>query len=183
MLRNEVPLWHLDERNMSRRNRFPYWLLAAGVLGVALLTASIDRGSAPLAIAPAAQAAVAKRPALASLPAQALPAHLGVAAKYPRHRFIVQAESADTAHDAVAHAGGVVTGDLSVIRAVAASLDEHEMAALRTAQVPQLHIYDDSAVVASSLGALPETFYPSEVDAANLHVGGMTGRGVTVAVL
>ena len=40
-----------------------------------------------------------------------------------------------------------------------------------------------SSVVASSMGTLPETYYPSEVDAANLHVGGMTGRGVTVAVI
>src|SRR5450432_1791376 len=100
---------------MSRRNRLPYWLLALGVLGVALLTASLDRSSAPLAMAPAAQAAVAKRPAVSSLPGHALPAHLGVAANYPRHRYIVQAESADAARVAVAHAGGVVTGDLSVI--------------------------------------------------------------------
>jgi len=76
-----------------------------------------------------------------------------------------------------------VTGDLSVIRAVAASLSEHEMAALRAQRVSPLHIYNDTAVAASSLGALPETYYPSEVDAANMHVGGMTGRGVTVAVL
>jgi len=117
------------------------------------------------------------------LTAASLPAHLGVAANYPRQRYIVQSVSADAARDAVSRAGGVVTGDLSVIRAVAASLDEHELAALRAEQVAQLHIYNDTAVVASSLGALPETYYPSEVDAANLHVGGMTGRGVTVAVL
>src|ERR1700676_3860546 len=138
---------------MSRRNRLQYWLLPTGVLGVALLTASIDRSGAPLSNAPAAQAAVAKRPAVASLP-QALPAHLGVSANYQRQRYIVQAQSADAARDAVSHAGGVVTGDLSVIRAVAASLDEREMAALRAEQVSQLHIYNDTAVVASSLGAL-----------------------------
>src|ERR1700736_4451029 len=113
---------------MSQRNRLSHWLLAAGVLGVALLTASIESSSARLANAPAAQAAVAQRlaqrPAVASI-TRALPAHLGVAANFPRQRYIVQAESADAARDAVAHAGGVVTGDLSVIRAVAASLDEH----------------------------------------------------------
>jgi serine protease AprX len=76
-----------------------------------------------------------------------------------------------------------VTGDLSVIRAVAAQLDEREMAALRGAGLPKLNVYNDSAVVASSMGTLPETYYPSEVDAANLQAGGMTGRGVTVAVI
>ena len=30
---------------------------------------------------------------------------------------------------------------------------------------------------------MPETYYPSEVDAPQLHLGGLTGRGVTVAVI
>src|SRR5258708_6589451 len=166
---------------MSRRYRLLHWLLTAGVLGVALsLIASSHHnpGGVPVANAPAAPTAAAKPRTVASLPA-----HSGVAANDPRHHYIVQSASADAARDAVLRAGGVVTGDLSVIRAVAASLNELEMAALRAAQVAQLHIYNDTAVAASSLGALPETYYPSEVDAANLHVGGMTGRGVTVAVL
>src|ERR1700722_15044884 len=182
MLRITCRFGSWDERNMSRRYRLPLWLLATGVLGVALsLIASNHHDAAPVANAPAANAAAqaaAVKPSLASLPA-----HLGVAAISPRQRYIVQSLSADAARAAVLRAGGVVTGDLSVIRAVAASLDEHEIAALRAEQVAQLHIYNDTAVVASSLGALPETYYPSEVDAANLHVGGMTGRGVTVAVL
>jgi len=91
-----------------------------------------------------------KSPALASLPP-----HLGIAQSYPRHRYIVQSESAGAARNAVSKAGGIVTGDLSVIRAVAAALDEREVAALRAEQLTQLHIYDDSAVVASSMGTLP----------------------------
>ena len=87
------------------------------------------------------------------------------------------------ARHAVSQAGGIVTGDLSVIRAVAAALNEREVAALRAEPAPQLHVYEDTAVVASSMGTLPETYYPSEVDAANLQAGGMTGRGVTVAVI
>jgi len=140
---------------MSRRYRLPQLLLTAGVLGVALsLIASSHRGSAPIANAPAAPAAAKPRTAAS------LPAHLGVAANDPRHRYIVQSVSADAASDAVSRAGGVVTGDLSVIRAVAASLDEREMAALRSEHVAQLLIYNDTAVAASSLGALPETYYP-----------------------
>jgi len=49
---------------------------------------------------------------------------------------------------------------------------------------PRLRIFEDSPVQSSSAaGVLPETNYPSEVAASNLHVGGVTGRGVTVAVL
>jgi len=78
--------------------------------------------------------------------------------------------------------GGLVTGDLSIIRAVGAALDDRELEALRAADVPRLRIFEDSAVQASS-SRLPETNYPSEVAASDLHVGGVTGRGVTVAVL
>src|SRR5579859_122785 len=162
---------------MSPSYRPPRWLLSAGVLTVLTLTASTYRNAATTMRAPAPQAAVA------TARWAALPAHSGIALNYQRHRYIVQSQSAESARDAVRRAGGLVTADLSVIHAVAASLDEHEMAALRAQAVSPLHIYNDAQVVASSLGTLPETYYPSEVDAANLHVGGMTGRGVTVAVL
>jgi len=80
--------------------------------------------SALAANAPAARTVAAKPRTAASLPAQS-----GVAVNYPRQRYIVQSGSAEAARDAVLRAGGIVTGDLSVIRAVAASLDEHEIAA------------------------------------------------------
>ncbi len=169
---------------MSRSNAQRNWLLPSVILGCTLcLTASNFRSDLPASNARAAlggavKLGAAKSPALASLPP-----HLGVAASSSRHRYIVQSQSAAQARRAVSQAGGIVTGDLSVIRAVAAALDEREMAALRAAGVPQLQVYDDSAVVASSMGTLPETYYPSEVDAANLQAGGMTGRGVTVAVI
>src|SRR5258708_10071430 len=164
---------------MSRKNGYRNGLLASSLLGLTLcLTASNFRSSAPATSTPVARTSAVQPHALA-----VLPSHFGIATPHLRHRFIVQSESAERAREAVSRAGGLVTGDLSVIRAVAASLDEREMAALRAEQVPQLHIYDDTAVVASSMGTLPETYYPSEVAAANLHVGGMTGRGVTVAVI
>ena len=99
------------------------------------------------------------------------------------HAYIVQARSAAEARAAVIHAGGRVDRDLSVIRAVGALLDARALAALRTAPVPRLEVYDDAAVSASSVGTLPETYYPSEVEARKLHVGGTTGTGVTVAVV
>ncbi|HXP66611.1 MAG TPA: S8 family serine peptidase, partial [Steroidobacteraceae bacterium] len=164
---------------MTRKNGHRNWLLASSVLGLTLcLTASNFHRSVPATTAAAAPAGAAKHPALALTAPQ-----FGVATPHIRERYIVQAESAGAARDAVSRAGGLVTADLSIIRAVAAALDEREMAALRADQVPLLHVYDDSSVAASSRGTLPETYYPTEVDAANLHLGGMTGRGVTVAVL
>ena len=101
-----------------------------------------------------------------------------------RSSYIVQAASAGEAGSAVARAGGKVTGDLSVIRAVSALLDDEELAALRNADVPGLEVYADSKVNASSVpGTLPETYYPSEIGAQGLQVGGITGTGVTVAVV
>src|SRR5256885_6717450 len=99
-----------------------------------------------------------------------------------RQDYIVQAESVEVARSAVMHVGGVVTGELSIIRAVGAALDDRELEALQASDVPRLRIYEDAPVSASSNGP-PETNYPSEVAASNLHLGGVTGRGVTVAVL
>src|SRR5256886_918704 len=99
-----------------------------------------------------------------------------------RQDYIVQAGSVEIARSAVVRVGGVVTGDLSIIRAVGAALDDRQLEALRASDVPRLRIFEDSPVQASS-NHLPETNYPSEVAASNLHLGGVTGRGVTVAVL
>src|SRR5271168_2418368 len=112
---------------MSRRYRFPYWLLATGLLGTALFLAASNHRAPSLAQVPAAEGASAPRTSAS------VPAHLGVAANYTRRRYIVQAGSAAAAGDAVLQVGGAVTGDLSVIRAVAAELNEQEMTALRAA--------------------------------------------------
>ena len=58
------------------------------------------------------------------------------------------------------------------------------MSSERCAALPGLHVYLDAPVAASSVkGTLPETYYPSEVAAKDLQVGGVTGAGVTVAVV
>src|SRR6185312_13826861 len=101
-----------------------------------------------------------------------------------RSPYIVQAASAEIARGAVLKVGGVVTGDLSVIRAVGASLDARELQALHASDIPRLRIFEDTPVKASSItGALPETYYPSEVAARGMQLGGINGAGVTVAVL
>src|ERR1700704_4189638 len=162
------------------------WLLAAGAASVLLaLLALTLRSDAP----PPSPVTVVSRPvipipvAAAPAPARATPAPAVVQVGV-RQDYIVQADSVEVARSAVVRVGGVVTGDLSIIRAVGAALDDRELEALRASDVPRLRIFEDSPVQASSApGVLPETNYPSEVAASNLHVGGVTGRGVTVAVL
>src|SRR2546430_13739753 len=44
-----------------------------------------------------------------------------------RQDYIVQAESVEIARSAVVRVGGVVTGDLSIIRAVGAALDDRQL--------------------------------------------------------
>lgn len=100
-----------------------------------------------------------------------------------RQDYIVQASSAELARSAVQRVGGVINADLGIIRAVGASLDHRELAALWDEPVAGLSIYNDSTVTSSSTGTLPETYYPTESGASSLHQGGVTGRGVTVAVL
>ena len=111
---------------MSRKNGYRNGLLASSLLGITLcLTAANFRSSAPATVAPATVAPATVALAARSNAVQAhapalLPANFGVATPHLRHRFIVQSESAERAREAVSRAGGLVTGDLSVIRAVAA---------------------------------------------------------------
>ena len=139
------------------------WRLAAGaitgILSLAVLAS--DDGPRSAVHAPARAAALAQR----------------------RQTYIVQGRSAEEAGRAVLRSGGSIDADLSVIQAVSARLEQREVAALRAAPEPSLHVYADAEVRASSVGGLPETYYPSEVEARKLHLGGVTGTGVTVAVV
>ncbi|HYM27377.1 MAG TPA: S8 family serine peptidase, partial [Steroidobacteraceae bacterium] len=161
------------------------WMLAAGALGALLAALLFLWSAAPATHAPAAILR-ARAPQLQAAPAAAAaaPAPVLPTAAPLRASYIVQAGSAGEAGGAVVRAGGVVTGDLSLIRAVSAELSEDELARLRTVHVARLRVFADAPVSASSVGGtLPETYYPSEVAAQPLHVGGVNGRGVTVAVV
>lgn len=100
-----------------------------------------------------------------------------------RQSYIVQASSLELARRAVQRAGGIVTGELEIIRAVGADLDSRELEALWTEPVAGLRVYDDASVSSSYTTAYPETYYPTQVGASTMHTGGVTGRGVTVAVI
>jgi serine protease AprX len=154
----------IEIRSGSMKVQQNRWLLAAGAITGILSLSLLAGGDVPRPVAHALGRAAAVAEA--------------------RQTYIVQARSAAEAGRAVTQAGGKVRGDLAVIRAVSALLDAHELAALRTADVPGLEVYADSKVNASSVhGVLPETYYPSEIGAQGLHVGGITGTGVTVAVV
>lgn len=171
---------------IERRRR---GLLGVGAFGAALIAMLLLRaGETPVASAPAATATdgipIAPAPAApdARTTGAPLPVHnapIGV-----RQSYIVQASSLDLARRAVERAGGIVTGELDIIRAVGAELDSRELAALWNDPVDGLRVYDDATVRASdTTTAPPETYYPTQVGASPLHTGGVTGKGVTVAVL
>ncbi len=157
----------------------------AGALGTLLMLAALvllNRESAKPAAAPQAAAAAPIAPEQSPPQARARQVQSAQVAKGVRQDYIVQASSSQLARAAVVKAGGLVTGELDIIRAVGAALDERELAALWENPVAGLRVYDDASVSASA-SVLPETYYPSEVAATPLHKGGLTGRGVTVAVL
>lgn len=165
----------------ARTNR---WLMVAVAVGAMLLLLVYLRPGTPASsTAHAARTMPVPHGAVTSVdPDAALSADTGSRAL--PSSYIVQAASTGEAASAVARVGGKVTSDLSVIRAVAAALDDVQLAALRSAHVRRLRIYADALVTASSAsGVLPETYYPSEVAAQPLQLGGITGSGVTVAVV
>src|SRR5215831_14773712 len=143
------------------------WLIAASALIVSVPLLISPDGAVPASSGAAARAGNAVPPPAAA-----------------PHGYIVQATSDAAAAAAVAHAGGTVRASLPLIHAVAATLDEAQLEALRGARVAQLAVFPDATVTRSSAaGVLPETYYPSEVAAQQLQVGGITGTGVTVAVV
>ena len=168
-----------------RRKR---WLLVAGALGAAAIFAVLvpqREETSVTAVPPAppaekaevAQSEPVVRATTTAPETRSAPA--GV-----RQSYIVQAASVGLAREAVTRAGGVITGELEIIRAVGAELDSNELAKLQEAPVAGLRVYDDATVTSSSTtSAPPETYYPTQVGAATMHTGGVTGRGVTVAVL
>jgi serine protease AprX len=124
--------------------------------------------------------------------------------------YIVQAASADAAKSAVMKVGGRVTATLNIINAVGAELSEDQIECLR-AEAERIRIFVDGTLEVSGRkpggpktkkprdsGEQPgshsttdgahsepvaETHYPTLIGAADLHKRGITGKGVTVAIL
>jgi len=110
-------------------------------------------------------------------------------------RVIVQGESTTSVAGLVRAAGGKVTHELGIIDAVAAELDAGQLEELARADGVR-RIYDDRKVETrgqggggkqptgeSTDGKDPYTHFPTLVGADLLHAEGITGYGVTLAVL
>jgi len=96
---------------------------------------------------------------------------------------LVQTEGDSTAvADFIRQAGGEVTGDLYIIDSLAARLPSNKLDALRALPgVKQVSI-DQTVITAGS--ALPDEIdFPAVIDADQVWANGVTGKGVTVAVL
>src|ERR1700691_381723 len=130
----------------TKAGRAP-WSLAIGAFGILLGAIVVNLCGDHAATSVGVRKLAAAGPAASTPPAM----HAASALVHGRLRYIVQSTNADMARRAVQDAGGVVTSDLSVIRAVGASLDERELAALRTLRNPGLKIYEDTAVRSSSV--------------------------------
>ena len=90
--------------------------------------------------------------------------------------FIVQATSAEAAADAVRNVGGIVTHELAIIRAVGATLDSAQLAALRNHKAVT-RVYEDAPVTTSSscsLAAGPAVFEDSKLYWTITNNGGST---------
>lgn len=94
--------------------------------------------------------------------------------------YIVQASSVDAARAAVLNAGGSVTHDLGIISSAGARLTASQAALLEGK--PGLSLFADAALEVAGTPQ-PDTFYPSVISADRLHAQGITGKGVTVAVI
>ncbi len=149
--------------------------------------------SAAIASIAAAAAAAAAAPAPAPAPAGAT-------------RYLVQAANSRAASEDVRRAGGKVEQDLGIINAVAAELTSRQVARLR--DLPAVHVFADRSVKTAQTSLMTtlaegltgsstptdgtgvntptllyQTNYPILVGANVLQQKGITGRGVTIAVL
>ena len=97
--------------------------------------------------------------------------------------YIVQAADVETATRLVEQAGGLVTARLEIIDGVAATLSAGAAAQLR-ANSELVQIFPDAQVQSAAGGnKIPATDYPDVVGADTVWGQGVTGEGITVAVV
>ncbi|MCB9134688.1 MAG: S8 family serine peptidase [Anaerolineales bacterium] len=105
--------------------------------------------------------------------------------KSPQHAgtisYIVQAANVDVASQRVQQVGGQVTSRLAIINGVAADLSTGAVARLQTMSDVLLTL--NVKVEAAGENRIPATDYPDVVGADIVWAGGVTGEGITVAVV
>ena len=105
----------------------------------------------------------------------------------PAASYIVQAADIEKAAAAVEAVGGKISHELNIIDAVGARLGSAQLAALKETGLVQ--VYQDRSVEVAkkppktTTPTIPDSSYPTLVSADILHDDGITGAGVTVAVL
>ena len=96
---------------------------------------------------------------------------------------IIQAKSLTKAAGVVAAAGGAVSRELAIIDAVSATLTPSQVGEI-AGRCPECRIYSDRAtVLMGSSVPDPDPGFPTLISANILHMNGVTGKGVTVAVV
>jgi subtilisin family serine protease len=108
--------------------------------------------------------------------------------------YIVQAASLEAARGAVTQAGGSVTHELGIIDAVAATLSP---AQAHTLYLSGVSLFEDAGVTTAGKGSggggsggnltgggsIQDTFYPTHTHAKLVHGMGITGAGISVAII
>ncbi len=111
----------------------------------------------------------------------------------PTSSVIVQGQDVDIIKQQVLEVGGTVTHELAIIHAVGATLTATQRTDLQKLD-PSLRLYEDAGVRTSGNGNgdgkgsftgnnVPYTQYPSLIGADRVHAEGITGYGVTIAIL
>ena len=98
---------------------------------------------------------------------------------------LIQADTVSAAAGAVSSVGGKITHELGIIDAVAAELTTQQVEALQRMEGVS-RIYGNRQVEVAKKPTpteITDTIYPSRVGANRLHAEGITGAGITVAVL
>ena len=101
-------------------------------------------------------------------------------------RFIVQGQNVQRVAQQVRQVGGIITHELSLIQAVGARLNPAQAAALQAEAGMRLFADRPVIIPAGRMPGQPShptTDYPTLVGADALHAAGITGQGVTVAVI
>ena len=108
------------------------------------------------------------------------PAALPQAPGMDRSIYIVRASSIEAAAATVSDAGGIVVEQLSIINAVGAAMTAAERLEVASSDAI-LGVHSDARLELQA--SEQDSHYPRQVGARDAHDTGLTGRGVTIAVL
>ncbi|MEM9208123.1 MAG: S8 family peptidase [Pseudomonadota bacterium] len=166
-------MWHWGQYFFSRNGRTAAGIVASA-LGLVLVNVVFWLGSADAGSIGDSLTAHRSEVELTGMDDSADEAEPGAG------RFIVRAVNADKAAQLVAGVGGELLDRFEIIDAVAAELTNTQVESLKD-RVGLAGLYPDAEL--KVLGGGDATHFPTQVGAADLHASGITGEGVTIAIL